>query len=306
MKTLLITLVSLFLLGINSYATKCSCIKDDDWDKAVTWSCGRVPQSGDTIIIPAGKTVTLTASDVIEGSQTVIQVLGNIVFNNGRKMTLSSCSSFNIATGGKLTVGGGGGNNQRIEIGTRTVWTAGCSCGGCSDDCGTLITGPKSYESCTLPLKITNFQADKQNTELEFKWVSENDDYLTFSIEASADGKSWKSIATIPGGEYNYTLRTECQGSSYYRLAGNKPEVGIDYLNPVYINCDNDQEYILNLETKSLVAKNAESIQIIDHNGNILIETQLKQVDLKSLHEGMYFMILKTPDKLYKQKIALH
>ncbi|MCE7044637.1 T9SS type A sorting domain-containing protein [Dyadobacter sp. CY312] len=79
---------------------------------------------------------------------------------------------------------------------------------------------------CTLPVKLTGFDAKKEGTMAHLTWATTeevNSDF--FEIQHSSDGKNWKVVTQVKShGEskelnrYNYTHTNPVAGINYYRL----------------------------------------------------------------------------------------
>ncbi len=87
---------------------------------------------------------------------------------------------------------------------------------------------PQIYNlfNTTLPIQLSYFTVKMQDRQAEITWATdmeENNDY--FSIERSADGKTFEQAATVAGAGnstsklvYSYTDSKALPGTSYYRL----------------------------------------------------------------------------------------
>ncbi len=75
-----------------------------DWNNAANWSSGTVPNMGDTVVIPAGKTVTASGnveagSITVDGGLTVggnVTVTNDVEINSGASIIAQSATPFNI------------------------------------------------------------------------------------------------------------------------------------------------------------------------------------------------------------------
>jgi hypothetical protein len=216
--------LSLILFGYASKAATCTATVNGNWESASTWSCGAVPTCGDSVVIPASKTVTITTVLDYTACATPLKITikGTMTFQTGKKLKLSCGSKIFVYTGGKITSGGGGGSSNLIDICSVTEWTT-------SD--GTL-NGPDCLPEtpgCTaaLPVELVYFSAtmtEKNEVKLTWQTASEmNNDY--FTVENSSDGKHFSEVGKVKGSgnstvllSYSYIDHNSLRGVSYYRL----------------------------------------------------------------------------------------
>src|SRR5690349_4513007 len=84
-----------------------------DWSKASNWDLGRVPQFGDSIVIPQYKTVLFDKQDTL--ANVYIKVIGELTIE--KKMRLSASSVIELTATGKLNALGVQRNVEVITIG---------------------------------------------------------------------------------------------------------------------------------------------------------------------------------------------
>jgi hypothetical protein len=213
----------LFLLFFNislktASAGSCMAIISNNWNQASTWSCGQVPVCGDTIIIPAGLTVTinLTQQDYTACiPPNIIQIYGTLKFLNGFKLRLNCTSVINLYAGGSVEPGTGSGNSNYIEICNDIVWNA-------AD--GSLY-GPVTLPN-PLPVSLVSFTAKAGSKDCILQWTTAseiNNQY--FAPERSKDGKIFEETGRVAGAgnstslnNYSLTDASPFTGISYYRL----------------------------------------------------------------------------------------
>lgn len=86
-----------------------------NWDSAGNWSCSKVPDSGDTVIIASGKTCTVAGGGSDQACQS-FDLDGTLVIDAGRTLTVSAASTNDgsldidgtLSMSGVLTTGSGG------------------------------------------------------------------------------------------------------------------------------------------------------------------------------------------------------
>ncbi len=104
MKTILPVLLFLFI-SHKANATIRTAIGNtgQGWSVAENWSLSGVPEHGDTVLIPAGVTMTVKSNIYSTLPHLVIRVYGTLHFAPGGKLDLASTSSINIYSTGFIT-----------------------------------------------------------------------------------------------------------------------------------------------------------------------------------------------------------
>jgi len=208
----------LFFVVTNVFATKRTATQSGNWNQTSTWGDMSVPGCFDTIVIPAGITVTITVTVNLTGCPPVyILVQGTLIFQSGKKMNLPNGSIVYIAPGGQLNGGGGGGNSNWIEIAGSPYWTAGD---------GNVSGSAIFCQSCALPIELISFNANLFSGLVEVDWATATEtDNDFFEIQRSGDGLNWEVIEVVDGAENSSSLisyaiedRAPLLGLSYYRL----------------------------------------------------------------------------------------
>ncbi|MCC6683470.1 MAG: T9SS type A sorting domain-containing protein [Bacteroidia bacterium] len=206
------------ILSFTSNAATRISTTSGDFSSSSTWG-GSTPAAGDSLVIPSGKTVTVSSSvDFRSGSATKINIVGGTLqMDNGKKMRLAASSYINLATNTSLITHGGGGNNTYIEVNGSIVWSANISSG---------VTGPITYPADALPVKLTSFEATPMSGFVSITWTTAeeiNNDY--FEVQRSTDMVNFTTISHTKGqgttmNMTNYVALDEAPlaGTAYYRL----------------------------------------------------------------------------------------
>jgi len=209
------------LLALNSpngFSNTTTADQNGNWNQTTTWDCSIVPGCCDTIIIPAGITVTITVmADLTACPSTIVYIYGTLTFQTGKKLNLSDSSIVYIEPGGLLTGANGGGSSDWITLNGEPYWKAGDG----------PLPGPAILcQYCTLPIEVLNFNIEFSEGVVNISWetASElNNDY--FEVQRSIDGIQWQSIATLNGSGnssssvfYREQDSSPLRGLSYYRL----------------------------------------------------------------------------------------
>ncbi|TAH41354.1 MAG: hypothetical protein EYC69_08695 [Bacteroidetes bacterium] len=224
-------------------------VANGNWNNTSTWSfngVNRLPICGDTVTIPSGKVVTVTAQTDFTScnSRLYIVVGGTFQFNNGNKLQLPCQSQVRILSGGvvkKATAGGG--NSTNIEICATIEWKAGD---------GDLL-GPALLGQYTLPISLVYFNAKATDDAVNLSWLTSseiNNDY--FTIERSTDGINYDSILMQTGAGnssssiyYSVIDLNPFQSLSYYRLKQTDFDGKYSYSSPVALSFSNANNFEL-------------------------------------------------------------
>jgi len=166
---------------------------NDDWTHTSAWDLNRVPQSGDTVVIPAGKTLYIS-TNVSISNLLYVKVYGTLKMVNGI-LDLSTLATIVVYTGGKIT--GSNCSCEQIRIGNTKKYQ-----GNNSD-----VLGPQ-YASVTtsdfdpmftvLPVKFESFTLNYSNHNVQLQWsTSEEINAAYFEAERSFNGTDWTVISLI-------------------------------------------------------------------------------------------------------------
>lgn len=228
MKTILPVLLFLFISHkANATIRTATSNTDQGWSVAENWSISGVPENGDTVLIPAGVTMTVKSNIYSTSPNLVIRVYGILHFAPGGKLDLGSTSSINIYSGGFIT--STGSPSSVITIGNVNKYS------GNSD--GTIVgpafassasgASPIGFGQGILPVKFQSFFV-KTNTKKQafLSWiVSDEYEIANYSIEKSNDGRNWNLInkqvaknTNQPQNNYAYIDSFMSAGNNYYRI----------------------------------------------------------------------------------------
>jgi hypothetical protein len=215
-------LLFLFLLSAAAWSATCTASQSGNWDDGATWSCGRAPACGDSLVIPGGITVTVAEQADYNGCASAIKlnIAGTLSFINGKKLLLPCGSDIVIQSGGQILSGGGGGSSNQIEICGTAVWSS--------------SQGPASgpmylSQFSVMPIELKAFYALPEGETINIYWESATEtNNKEYTLEQSRDGLRFEAIATLaskaPNGNslaslsYQFTDRKPISGTSYYRL----------------------------------------------------------------------------------------
>jgi len=230
MKTKLYTLL-LLSIPMATFAgarTMIQAVKtSSDWSAKSSWSLNRLPQDGDSIVIPAGNTIVFDQSQTL--NNVYITIAGTLNFEQNNSLALNNASIVSILNGGMLTATHPT-PNELVTIGGVIKYD------GKTDN---TIAGPAVANSntntspsgfaitpITLPVTFVSFSAGRTNDgAVQLNWATANEiNNGHFEIERSLDGSNWTSLAVITAGNnplgdsYTYSDETATAAQTSYRI----------------------------------------------------------------------------------------
>lgn len=199
-------------------AAVCTSTGSGSWGSASTWSCGRVPQGGDTVIVQASHTVSISNNWIYNGAPLHIQVFGTWLFiGGGSKISLPCGSIVEIMVGGQLVPNSNsGGHSETVRICNITYWHY-------EDG---LQSGYVIWPPTVLPIELLYFQGTARNAGVVLEWATATEiNSERFEIHISPDGVSEDLIYTGSAAgtststiNYEHLDRGRSPGLWYYRL----------------------------------------------------------------------------------------
>jgi hypothetical protein len=211
-------------LAVVSFASTITLVKSgSSWTDNTVWNPRRQPASGDTILIPAGYSVTLDRTISLNG--VVLQVLGSIRLDNG-KLTLNNTSIVSIGSTGSIR---GSNSTDQVTIagvikykGTQPAQTGPAVASvntGTAPIAGFSATG-------TLPVVYQSFTVTYSNNAVLVTWTTAQElNNNHFEVEKSTDGNNWTAIASVSAvgnstisSNYSFTDKSLHAAIAYYRI----------------------------------------------------------------------------------------
>jgi hypothetical protein len=269
--------------------------KNGDWDTKSTWSSNSLPQSGDSIIIPSGKTVTL--ADNVDLDNVIIVVAGELDLSNG-KLRLNDASRIIVQTGGKIT---GTNSNDQIKIGTEFKFK-GTQLVQLGFTFADNSTGSGFAAAAPLPVTFQSFYVTRQGSNIQLSWsTSQEQSNNYYAIERSSDGRSWKQIAVVMGAgtstlvnKYGFTDKNISDAVVYYRIrqvdmSGSTFYSAIRFLKNAQTQLTNiyaSSNKTVTIDFNSDVKDNV-SIQLINMNGQVVVRQEFNQASYRLIVNAM-------------------
>lgn len=289
----------LFILLFNyqQKAATCTALANGDWAVAATWSCGQVPTCGDSIVIPAGITVTITSQQNKSacGAAMKLTIYGTLKFNAGSKLQMPCGSAVYVMQGGSIQAGNGGGNSNYIEICNVTLWKA--SDGPLSGPTCLPANGPNC--SAVLPVELISFTATScMSDKVCLNWVTateKNNSY--FDVERSLNASDFQTLFYVNSKSTNGTSTSALN----YEEVDEKALSGISYYRLKQVDKDMTFRYSSIISVNNVVEKNIRFIVYPNPNlgefsadisgleNNHEIKIILHDLQGISLFEGSYF-----------------
>jgi len=224
MKLLYTLAFAIFSFTASFAAPVISVASNGSFKSVNTWDLGRLPQSGDTVVIPAGRVLTVDDNQNI-GITVYVKIYGTLrLFGGGSKLNIGASSIIVLFDGATIT--GSNNNSQVITIGTNTVFN-----GLQSDLRGPMYatvstTGFIHYNESPLPVKFVGFSVVRKGADVLVQWsTSEEINAYTYELERSSDGARWSRIAVVAAAgnssvlnHYSYTDAAGAGRNAYYRI----------------------------------------------------------------------------------------
>jgi len=321
--TLLIALCAAATASAGSLIT--AVVNNGNWGTNSTWSLNRQPGNGDTVLIPANKTVLFNTDENLNG--VLIRIYGVLNMNAGKKLNLDNVSVIRVYPGGTIM---GTGSSDQIRIGSTHVFD------GNEPD----ITGPMFADQTTgsgfapmqvMPVTFVNFYVTKDKDQVKIYWstaTESNNDH--FELERSFEGSAYYHIANIAatnnpsGSSYSYnddisSIRTA--ETIFYRLKIVDKDQSYDYSNVVSIRMPLQTNLVVKGNPFNdririqLIATQKDNLQmkLYDESGRTVAEKTItvlpgsNQIDwnnLQLLASGNYVIELRTSKERFSQKVV--
>ncbi len=268
-----------------------------------------------------------TADDVLIGN-TISDTLGNYAFteldpgNYYIKVTLPTLHNFTTQTNTT-------DNNDKIGIATvgsdvnniGTSYTIVLSAGENNDniDAGLVST-------IVLPIKITSFTALPKGSHVNLEWiVSEQTGVDTYEVEASADGRTFTTIATVAtnsnqSATYDAVHTTPVAGINYYRIKSVDKDGSVNYsiiravtfgksgTVTIYPNPAVD---VVNISLTGNMINKAATVSILSIDGKLISQQQFvrtnqtETIDVSTFANGTYIVRFITHNATVNTKLQI-
>lgn len=285
-KYFLFNLITLIVLSFNLKAATCVSTGSGDWNNAATWSCGHVPTCGDSIVIQAGHTVTVSTQQDYSGCAVSpkVSVYGKLQFDNGNKLRLPCNGVIYIFSSGAILPGSGGGNSNYIEICNDILWSAGD---------GPLygsVCLPATAPGCAaiLPVELLSFNAHINSVKVDVIWVTATEKNNShFMVQRSTDAVAFENIANLPSKGVNGNSQTKLD----YQTEDRSPLGGVSYYRLKQVDKDQSYTYSKVVSVNFIKEKNIRFVIYPNPNNGEFI------ADISGIENNHQIKILLTGEK---------
>lgn len=196
-----------------------------NWSNVSTWSLGRLPMDGDSVVIGAGKTVTITDIENLSTQFLYVKIYGVLTFSSG-KLWINNGSTVIILSGGTLK--GTGSSSETLRIGgvDKYVGTDGTLSGPLFAN-QTTSASPVGFSSgFLLPVKFISFDIVRQNNDVLVQWeTAEEMNNSYYELQRSDNGSDWNTISHVTATaaptnthSYSYVDKNVPHKLFYYRI----------------------------------------------------------------------------------------
>lgn len=247
MKSLAALVVLLFLFWSPVWATRktASSNSGQGWGVSTNWSPSTLPANGDSVIIPAGKTITVKTNIYNNSPVLQIVVYGTLDFAPGGKLVLGAGSTVNIMTGGFITSSGSA--SEIISIDNVIKYNAGTTTTIVGPAYADQYTGtsPSGFSPGLLKVNLLSVVAAyTAQQELNVKWlVSGETSSNYYEVESSADNQNWIPIYKQPSlynnqssGTYSITIKSVSDDIKFIRVKEVDLNGALSYSKVVSVN----------------------------------------------------------------------
>lgn len=302
------------------------------WDFTTSWDLGRVPMGGDTIVIPAGRTIEVRNPNTVSGAAVRLNIYGTLLFPTlgADKLDLPCGSTIQIYSTGLIN-STGGSNADLIDICGINIWN---STTGPNPQGGPSHSNYPSYgfTSGTLPVVFHSFEARLINNNVSLKWSTSyelNNSY--FEIERSIGNIDWVPIARINSSgnsgsiqHYSYTdiLNQYQKGVIFYRIKqvdfdGKNSFTAIKAVNisqdPVsFLVFPNPVKETLHIYFETISTSQKNNVLVIRNSSgqiimqkNILQDESYTSINTSQLAKGIYYVSFSSENFTGTQKILV-
>lgn len=182
------------------------------WSVASNWSASGVPQTGDTVVIPVGVTMSVKTNIYNSTPNLVIRVYGILNFSSGGKLNLGNNSKIFVYVGGYISTNGT--PSEVIEIGGITKYKGnidGIIVGPAYSD---RVSGasPSGFQQHVLPVNFSSFTVKLNGQrQAQLTWTVSGEEGIDhYIVEKSTDHQNWKTAST------HYSTVTSLNVRSYF------------------------------------------------------------------------------------------
>jgi G8 domain len=262
-----------------------------DWSDGSNWDLNRVPQDGDSIVIPQGHTVFF---DKVNNMNNVF-IMNAGVLTLEKKMRVDGASIVQIAATGSITAGTNNRVTETIEINGVEKYDQNAAAAIFGPSFASNSTGisPNGFSvGSILPVVYTSFYATRNNSNVVLNWsTADETNNKNFEVQRSLDGNTWTTIAVMMGAGttsltqmYSFTDKNMTSAVAYYRIrqadADGKSTYSI--IKTIRLNAATPvtkiyaANKIVSVEFNQEI-KNPVTIRLVNMNGQVIAQQSVKK-----------------------------
>jgi hypothetical protein len=283
-----------------------------NWSQASNWDLHRIPQDGDSIVIPQLKGVMFDKNDTL--NNVFIEIAGTVTI--GQKMKLNASSVVELTTTGKI-IGDASGNrnSETISIGGVVKYDQNAATTILGFAFANSSTGisPNGFSLSALPVLFNSFYATRSNNNVVLNWSTAMEhNNRNFEVQRSLDGTTWSVIAIMLGAgnadnitQYSYTDKNMTAAVAYYRIRQVDIDGNYDYSTVKTVRAGEatpttkiyTSGNAVNIEFNKEI-KNPVTVRIVNMNGQVIGQLNNQQasyritINMNNHVTGMYLVQL--------------
>lgn len=273
-----------------------------DWSTASNWSLNRIPQNGDSIVIPRGDTAFFNR----DNNMYDVFIMDAGVLTIEKKMRVDGSSIVEITATGSITSGTNNRVTESIQINGVEKYdlNAATAIYGPSYASSTTGISPNGFSMISLPVIYTSFYATRNNNNVVLTWsTAEEINNKNYEVQRSFDGSTWSTIAVIMGAGttnltqmYSFTDKNMTNAVAYYRIRQVDADGTSNYsaIKTIRLNAATPVTKIyaanktINIEFNQEI-KNPVTIRLINLNGQIIAQQNVAQAAYRVTMNGNNF-----------------
>jgi len=295
---LIYTLASLLLITFSAAQAKNLITFNaisGDWSNASNWSLNRVPQDGDSIVIPQGHTAFFDKDNNMNN----VSITDAGVVTLQKKMRIDGSSIFFITATGSVTAGTNNRVTETIEINGVEKYDQNAPAAIYGPSFASNSTGisPSGFSvNSILPVVYNSFYATRNNNNVVLTWsTAQETNNKDFEIQRSLDGRNWTTIAVMMGAGstnltqmYTFTDKNMTSPVAYYRISQTDANGKSTYsiIKTIRLNASTSVTKIyaanktVNVEFNEEI-KNPVTIRLVNMNGQIIAQQNVQQASYR-------------------------
>jgi len=289
-----------------------------------------------TLTISATFTVTGDFQMTNSGSSTTLIIPAGVTFTvNGN---LGDCTNNNVnfqVDGTLIVVGTIYGKNSNAFSGAGSITAGGLNfSGGTGASCPTpcniswdVGTCTSAGTFCTLPIKLTLFDAQVRANGVQLRWVTESEEYVDFlTLEKSSNGNEFYGVADFPSQgdtrqQHSYSFLDEKPviGKSYYRIRETTLDGRVTFYRIISVEYNGGRlldiypvpvsDNVINLRTNYQMVGDSHVV-ITDVTGSVIQDVVIRgkaplRLPLK-LEPGVYLLTFTNEDFRTVKRFVVH